>query len=153
MARHRHWIILGSLFGILGACGMGFWFANSMLAQWSASYDDAHIQDTILRQSNELLAAVAAHPHQPMPDNLPGYLLVSESCWDYLQEHMVRSNNVYTLTLASYHNSRHDPYSVHDIIEAWLHIQFRDGNIGELFSFQVGMTGCQPLRAEVPRST
>jgi hypothetical protein len=148
IAHHRRWIILGSLIGIVSVCSLGIWFVTTVLTHWSASYDDAHIQATVIRQANELLTAVAAHPHQPIPDDLPGYLLVSETCWDFLQEHMVQSNNIYTLTLAGYHNSRYDPYPVHDTIEAWLHVQFRDGAIGELFSFQVGMNDCKALRSE-----
>jgi hypothetical protein len=147
MSRLRLWVIASSILGVIGLCVTGGWFVHTLLTDWSASYDDDHIQAELLDSTRELLSAVAAHPQKPVPDTLPGYLLVAEPCWQFLQTQMARNNNIYTLRMAAYHNSRHDPYPIHDLIEAWIHIQFPEGTVGEVFTFQRKVVDCRQLRS------
>ena len=147
MSRLRLWIIASSILGVIGLCVASGWFARTLLTDWSAYYDDNHIQAELLDSTRELLSAVAANPQKSVPDTLPSYLVVAEPCWQFLQTQMAHNNNVYTLRMAVYHNSRHDPNSVHDLIEAWIHIQFPDGTVGEVFTFQRKIADCHQLRS------
>jgi hypothetical protein len=145
LLQQRRWLVVGALIFMVGLCLLTMHLLSIELDGWSASYDDDAIRATALQEANQLLMAVRTHASQPIPDDLPGYLLVNDECWAFLQEAMHHNANTYTLAIADYYNSRHDPKAVHDLVEVWIHIQFPDGRVGKLLASQGGLTGCQAI--------
>jgi hypothetical protein len=146
LLQQRRWFVVGALLIGLGLCLLTMRFLFTELDLWSTSYDDDTIRATALQQADQLLTVIRTHANQPLPDDLPGYLRVNDDCWAFLQEGMRHNTNTYTLAIADYFNSHHDPKTVHELVEVWIHIRFPDGRVGELLASQGGLTGCRAIQ-------
>ena len=127
-------LIFGAI--LLGGFLLWFYFSPAFSTR-SISPGESALDDT-----RKLLSAVATKSVGPMPHDLPGYLMVNDDCWEFLQKGMKNNANQYKLTVTSEYDSDNDPNAVHRLREAWLNIEFPDGQIAQMYSMQGGLNFC-----------